>query len=105
LLEHYHVAFLGAGVINPLNLRLAGPELDHILRDSGVREAAGPPVEYRTPLPNHSGTTSTRSAERHVVACPAVSPRLLFRADGWSHDRGARMGELRGSDAPTLRRK
>ena len=34
-LELYHAAFLGAGVINPLNLRLAGVELQHILRDSG----------------------------------------------------------------------
>lgn len=33
--ELYHAAFLGAGVINPLNLRLAGRELDYIVRDSG----------------------------------------------------------------------
>ncbi len=35
-LELYHAAFLGAGVINPLNLRLAGKELDYIVRDSGT---------------------------------------------------------------------
>ncbi len=35
-LELYHAAFLGAGIINPLNLRLAGKELDYILRDSGT---------------------------------------------------------------------
>ncbi len=35
-LELWHAAFLGAGVINPLNLRLAGKELDYILRDSGT---------------------------------------------------------------------
>jgi long-chain acyl-CoA synthetase len=34
-LELYHAAFMGAGVINPLNLRLAGKELDYIVRDSG----------------------------------------------------------------------
>lgn len=34
--ELYHAAYLGAGVINPLNLRLAGKELDYILRDSGT---------------------------------------------------------------------
>ena len=34
--ELYHAAFLGAGVINPLNLRLAGKELDYIVRDSGT---------------------------------------------------------------------
>ncbi len=36
-LELYHAGFLGAGVVNPLNLRLAGAELQHILRDSGTR--------------------------------------------------------------------
>jgi acyl-CoA synthetase (AMP-forming)/AMP-acid ligase II len=35
-LELYHAAFLGAGVINPLNLRLAGKELDYIVRNSGT---------------------------------------------------------------------
>ncbi len=35
-LELYHAAFLGGGVINPLNLRLAGKELDYIVRDSGT---------------------------------------------------------------------
>ena len=30
-LELYHAAFLGAGIINPLNLRLAGRELQTIL--------------------------------------------------------------------------
>jgi long-chain acyl-CoA synthetase len=35
-LELYHAAFLGSGVINPLNLRLAGPELDYIIRNSGT---------------------------------------------------------------------
>jgi long-chain acyl-CoA synthetase len=56
-LELYHAAFLGAGVVNPLNLRLAPKELEFILGDSetkvcftdapfaplidAVREAAG----------------------------------------------------------------
>jgi long-chain acyl-CoA synthetase len=35
-LELYHAAYLGAGVVNPLNLRLAGPELRFILEDSGT---------------------------------------------------------------------
>ena len=36
-LELYHAAFLGAGVINPLNLRLAPKELEFILADSGTK--------------------------------------------------------------------
>src|SRR6478672_13383445 len=36
-LELYHAAFLGAGVINPLNLRLAPKELEYILADSETR--------------------------------------------------------------------
>jgi acyl-CoA synthetase (AMP-forming)/AMP-acid ligase II len=36
-LELYHAAFLGAGVINPMNLRLAAQELEYILKDSGTR--------------------------------------------------------------------
>lgn len=35
-LELHHAAFLGAGIINPLNLRLAGAELRFILADSGT---------------------------------------------------------------------
>ena len=35
-LELYHAGFLGAGVVNPLNLRLAGKELQFILADSGT---------------------------------------------------------------------
>jgi acyl-CoA synthetase (AMP-forming)/AMP-acid ligase II len=36
-LELYHAAFLGAGVINPMNLRLAAQELEYILKDSGTQ--------------------------------------------------------------------
>jgi long-chain acyl-CoA synthetase len=36
-LELYHAAFLGAGVANPLNLRLAAKELGFILADSGTK--------------------------------------------------------------------
>ena len=34
--ELYHAAFIGGGVINPLNLRLAPQELQAILADSGT---------------------------------------------------------------------
>ena len=37
--ELYHAGMLGAGVINPLNLRLAGQELQYILADSGTTVA------------------------------------------------------------------
>jgi long-chain acyl-CoA synthetase len=36
-LELYHAAYLGAGIINPLNLRLAPKELEYILADSGTK--------------------------------------------------------------------
>ncbi|HSS10174.1 MAG TPA: long-chain-fatty-acid--CoA ligase [Acidimicrobiales bacterium] len=36
-LELYHAGFLGTGVINPLNLRLAPKELEFILQDSGTK--------------------------------------------------------------------
>jgi long-chain acyl-CoA synthetase len=36
-LELYHAAFLGGGVINPLNLRFAPKEIVHVLRDSGTK--------------------------------------------------------------------
>ena len=36
-LELYHAAYLGAGVVNPLNLRLAPAEVEYILHDSGAK--------------------------------------------------------------------
>jgi len=36
-LELYHAGFLGAGIINPLNLRLAAKELQFVLADSGTK--------------------------------------------------------------------
>jgi long-chain acyl-CoA synthetase len=36
-LELYHAAFLGTGIVNPLNLRLAPKELEFILQDSGTK--------------------------------------------------------------------
>jgi long-chain acyl-CoA synthetase len=38
-LELYHAALLGVAIINPLNLRLAGRDLQHILADSGTTVA------------------------------------------------------------------
>jgi len=36
-LECYHASFLGAGVVNPLNLRLAPKELEYIIGDSETK--------------------------------------------------------------------
>jgi long-chain acyl-CoA synthetase len=36
-LELYHAGFLGAGIVNPLNLRLSPAEVTFILRDSGTQ--------------------------------------------------------------------
>ena len=49
-LQLYHAAFLGGGIINPLNLRFAPRELVHVLRDSDTRvcfvdEAFSPVIE------------------------------------------------------------
>jgi len=36
-LQMYHAAFLGGGVVNPLNLRFAAKELAYVLKDSGTK--------------------------------------------------------------------
>lgn len=36
-MQMYHAAFLGGGVVNPLNLRFAAKELVYVLRDSGTK--------------------------------------------------------------------
>lgn len=65
-LELYHAAFLGAGIINPLNLRLAGEELDYIVRDSGTEV-----VFVDTFFADHFARALAESEEpnpiRHVV--------------------------------------
>ena len=38
--ELYHAGLLGAGVINPLNLRFAPRELTHVQADSATRVVA-----------------------------------------------------------------
>ena len=42
--ELYHAGFLGAGIVNPLNLRFAPPELVHVLADSGTTVVFVDPV-------------------------------------------------------------
>jgi len=47
-LELQHAAFLGAGVVNPLNLRLAPRELAYILADSGTKVVFTDPYFAKT---------------------------------------------------------
>ena len=65
-LELYHAAFLGAGVVNPLNLRLAGRELDYIIRDSGT-EVAFVDVMFADHLHRALEESDGDSPLRHVV--------------------------------------
>ncbi len=65
-LELYHAAFLGAGVINPLNLRLAGPELDYIVRDSGT-EVVFVDAFFAQHFANAMAASDGESPIRHVV--------------------------------------
>jgi long-chain acyl-CoA synthetase len=65
-LELYHAAFLGCGVINPLNLRLAGAELDYIVRDSGT-EVVFVDAVFAQHFANAMATSDEPSPIRHVV--------------------------------------
>ena len=65
-LELYHAAFRGAGVINPLNLRLAGPELDYIVRDSGT-EVVFVDAFFAQLLADAMAGSDEPSPLRHVV--------------------------------------
>ena len=65
-LELYHAAFLGAGVINPLNLRLAGKELDYIVRDSGS-EVAFVDIMFADHFARDRAESDEPSPIRHVV--------------------------------------
>ncbi len=65
-LELYHAAFLGTGIINPLNLRLAGKELDYILRDSGT-EVAFVDAFFAEHLARALDESDEPSPLRHVV--------------------------------------
>ncbi len=65
-LELYHAAFLGTGIINPLNLRLAGKELDYILRDSGT-EVAFVDAFFAEHLARALDESDQPSPLRHVV--------------------------------------
>ena len=65
-LELYHAAFLGAGVINPLNLRLAGLELDYIARDSGT-EVVFVDAFFAQHFANAMAASDEPSPIRHMV--------------------------------------
>ncbi len=91
-LELYHAAFLGAGVINPLNLRLAGKELDYIVRDSGTEVVFVDIILRPTLRPGHGRVRRAqpdppRGAHRRRRRAPR---RQLRRPD-----RGRRAGRAR----------
>lgn len=65
-LELYHAAYLGAGIINPLNLRLAGKELEYIVRDSGT-EVAFVDAQYADVLHQALSADDASSPLRRVV--------------------------------------
>ena len=66
-LELYHACFLGAAVINPLNLRLAGKELDYIVRDSGTEVVFVDGFFGAAFAAGHGGVRRRPSPLRHVV--------------------------------------
>ncbi|HWW52228.1 MAG TPA: AMP-binding protein, partial [Acidimicrobiales bacterium] len=65
-LELYHAAYLGAGVVNPLNLRLAGKELQFILADSGT-EVVFVDAAFADHLDRNIADVRSELALRHVV--------------------------------------
>ena len=65
-LELFHAGFLGGGIINPLNLRLAGKELQHILRDSGTTVAFVDAV-FADHFARNIADVRSELALRHVV--------------------------------------
>jgi acyl-CoA synthetase (AMP-forming)/AMP-acid ligase II len=65
-LELYHAALLGVGVINPLNLRLAGKELDYIVRDSGT-EVVFVDAFFAQHFATAMASSDAPSPIRHVV--------------------------------------
>ncbi len=77
-LELYHAAFLGGGVINPLNLRLAGKELDYILRDSGTEVVFVDPL-FAGHLAQALASSDEPSPVKHVVLIG--DPAIMGGAD------------------------
>jgi long-chain acyl-CoA synthetase len=65
-LELYHAAFLGAATINPLNLRLAGAELQFVLADSGT-EVVFVDAMFADHFARNVAEASDRLPLRHVV--------------------------------------
>jgi acyl-CoA synthetase (AMP-forming)/AMP-acid ligase II len=83
----WHAAFLGGGVVNPLNTRLAPAELAFILRDSGSRvlyvDAAFAPV-----------------AEQLRAEVPTLEHVVLIGDGDVAHD--ARLDEVAADAEPTV---
>jgi acyl-CoA synthetase (AMP-forming)/AMP-acid ligase II len=65
-LELYHASFLGSGIIVPLNLRLAGPELRFILADSGTKAVFVDPM-FAEHLVRNLGDARADLPLEHIV--------------------------------------
>ena len=91
-LELYHAAFLGAAIINPLNLRLAGTELQHILADSGATVAFVDAVFADHFLRNIANVRADLPL-RHVV--------LKFEPSGIGHARTSSGPAVRKDTSPS----
>lgn len=85
-LELYHAAFVGGGVINPLNLRFAPRELAYVLRDSGTKVCF---VDFL--FANHIESVREEAGLEHVV--------LVGEGDG---PHTARYEELLAAAEPTF---
>ncbi len=89
--ELYHAAFLGASIINPLNLRLAPKELNYIIRDCDAkivfvdqffakllheaRQAeAGSPIEHIVMIGEGDGPHDIKYEEMIAAAEPELPP-------------------------------
>ncbi len=87
--ELYHAAFLGAAIINPLNLRLAAKELNYIIRDCGAKAVfvdtffaklldealkleSNPPVEQVVMMGKGEGPHDIKYEDMLAAAAPEI---------------------------------
>ena len=106
-LELYHAGFLGAGIVNPLNLRLAGKELQFILADSGT-EVVFVDAVFADHFARNIAEVRADLPLRHVVLIGDGDGPYDFRYEDLiktGHaDRARRTGRGRPGDADVHRR-